>query len=141
MHNMTLAEAQELKKKTIRAAQKRNLAIKIKHLCLTDATDIDSGVYTRPLAGAGVFLKYRTSLEGGRRNTETVTVELSQRPGKEIFRARCTGGATWEISRCRYGVWTDKLDNEYARVTFRQGNKTVVDLYEGFGPLPNGKVG
>ena len=69
-----------------------------------------------------------------------VTVELSDRPGKEIFRARCNGAGQWEISRCRYGVWTDKLDDEYEQVMFRQGNKTVVDLYEDFGPLPNGKV-
>lgn len=140
MHNMTLEQAQELKEQTIRAAQKRNLAAKIKHLCVTDTSNIQGGVYTRPLAGAGVFLKYHI-LPDSHQKSEIVTVELSDRPGKEIFKARCDGAARWEIFRCRYGIWTDKLDNEYQRVIFRQGNKTVVDLYDDFGPLPNGKAG
>lgn len=142
MQNMTLEQAWELKRQAVRDALRRNLPKKIKYLCTVDPGNTEGGVYTRPLAGAGVFLKFWIESGGVSRSKKLiVAVELSNRPGKEIFRAQMWRSTTWEIERCRYGLWTDKLENEYARVSFRQGNKEVIDLYEDFGPLPNGKAG
>jgi len=134
MINVTLEQAQKIREDAITLAARVHLPDKIMYLCLVDPGNITQGrdatesIYTRPLAGGGVFLRYYNK-------QNRAVAEDSERPGKLVFEAIQIMPPTtppWKLLRFRRGVWFEKVIEEYARITFRKDNQAVIDILNDF---------
>lgn len=128
--NMTIEQAMEMRRLAIERATSERLPDKIMYLCSTDPGNVsDIGdVFTRPLAGGNVFLKYYHP-------QNRVVVEHSERPGKLLFEAiqeLPPERTRWRLIRFRSGTWVDKLLAEYDRITYRKDNADVIELLDNF---------